>query len=96
MKELFKVTIYASLTRRGILTLRSMDSKGSVDKIWGSIHRNMRIMNYERKKNIITVSAVHVALSLREIKGFIDHKALPEDTLKYSLCSFIFQNYCSY
>lgn len=58
----------------------------------------MRIMNYERKKYIyiITVSTVHVALSLREIRGFIDHKALTEDTLKYSLCSLIFQNYCSY
>lgn len=92
------MTVYASLTRRGILNLRSMDSQGSVDRIQGSIHRNMIIMNYERKKliYITVVSGVHVALLLIEIRAFIYHKALAEDSLKYSLCSFIFQNYCSY
>lgn len=44
----------------------------------------------------VIVSAVPVTLTLIEIRDVIYHKALTADILKYSLCSLIFQNNCSF
>lgn len=44
----------------------------------------------------VIVSAVSMTLCLIEIRDVIYHKALTADILKYSLCSLIVQNYCSF